>query len=80
MSGFTAKEKKKFRLRKYMQTHFFEFLVDMVVNVAFALLLLWLCHGTAYVRGVVLAIGYSLGKAAYNIHAYQKNDVDVDSH
>lgn len=77
-SGFTAKEKQQFHMKKYIKEHLFNFMIGLIGNVLLVLIVLYLCGGTKYVLGVLLAVAYSLGKGAYSLRDYKKDYLDVD--
>ena len=78
MSGFTAKEKRQFHMKKYIKEHLFNFCIGMLGNILLVLIVLYLCGGTRYLLGVLLAVVYSLGKGAYSLRDYKKDYLDVD--
>lgn len=77
-SSFTAKEKKRFRLKKYLKEHAFDFGFQFAVNVAFVSLVIYFCGGTRYDIGFALAVVYSIVKILYEVHIYKKEWLDVD--
>lgn len=77
-SNFTMKEKKKFLLKKYIKNHLFEFAVECIINILFVLLIIYLCEGTKYFLGVILAIVYSIGKIINSVKIYKKDWIDID--
>ena len=78
MNGFTAKEKRQFHMKKYIKEHLFNFCIGMLGNILLVLIVLYLCGGTKYMLGVLLAVVYSLGKGAYSLRDYKKDYLDVD--
>ena len=78
MSAFTAKEKRDFRLKKYIKDMAFEFAVNAVKNVIFTELVVWVCGGSNYLMGLILALDYSVGWAAYGIVHFKRDWLDVD--
>ena len=77
-SGFTAKEKRQFHMKKYIKEHLFNFCIGMLGNILLVLIVLYLCDGKKYVLGIILAAAYSLGKGAYSLRDYKKDYLDVD--
>ena len=77
-SGFTAKEKRRFHLKKYIREHLFNFCVGMVGRILLTLAVVYLCGGTNYVRGAILAVAYSIGGGLYSLRDYKKDYLDVD--
>lgn len=78
MSGFTTEEKRKFRMKKYIKEHLFNFMIGLVGNILLVLVVLYLCGGTKYALGILLTVAYSLGKDAYSLRDYKKDYLDVD--
>ncbi len=77
-SGFTAKEKKRFRMRKYIKDHIFDFVLALVCNCLFAVLIVYLGGGARYGRCILLAVAYTIGKAVYSLQWYQKDYLNVE--
>ncbi len=73
MAGFTAEEKRKFRFQKYLREHIGEFFICLLVHVALTELVVFLCGGGNYARGAWLAVGYTVGKWAYELNVYKKD-------
>lgn len=78
MSNFTNKEKKSFLLKKFIKEHIFDFVMDMIINIAFVLLVVYFCEGTNYIYGIIMAVVYSIGKSVNNIKVYKKDYLDID--
>lgn len=78
MSSFTNQEKRQFRMKKYIKEHLFNFCIGMLGNILLVLIVLYLCGGTKYLLGVLLAAAYSLGKGLYSLRDYKKDYLDVD--
>lgn len=78
MGTFTTTEKKRFRLKKHLKARAFDYLLELVKNLAFTELILLACGGGNYIKGAVLAAGYTLGWALYDIWHYKKEWLDVD--
>lgn len=76
--AFTAKERKRFQLKKYCKDHWFEYAVELVVNVLLVLLILYLCGGTKYLLGALMAVVYSIAKTLYTVYIYKKEYLDMD--
>lgn len=77
-SGFTAKEKKRFLMRKYIKDHLFDFILALVCNCLFTALIVHFGGGTRYGRCILLAVAYTVGKAAYSLRWYRKDYLNVD--
>ena len=78
MSGFTTEEKRQFHLKKYIKDHLFNFCVRMVGNILLTLAVVYLCGGTNYVRGAILAAAYTIGGGLYSLRDYKKDYLDAD--
>lgn len=77
-TAFTNEEKRKFFFRKYLKEHIFDFILTIVVNIIFVLIILYFCKGTDYLLGIVLSVVYSLGRIAYDIRSYKKDYLNID--
>lgn len=77
-SSFTNQEKRQFHMKKYIKDHSVNFIIGMLGNILLVLIVLYLCGGTKYLLGVLLAVVYSLGKGAYSLRDYKKDYLDVD--
>ena len=75
--SFTDKEKKSFRMKKYLKEHIFDFVLEFLVNIAFTMLIIYLCGGEKYLLGGALASVYSLVKIFIDVRAYKKYYLDV---
>lgn len=78
MSSFTTAEKRQFHLKKYIKEHLFNFCIGMLGNILLVLIVLYLCGGTNYVLGVLLAVAWSIGKGAISLRDYKKDYLDAD--
>ena len=78
MSAFTNKEKRRFHMKKYIKEHLFNFCVGMAGRILLILAVVYLCGGTDYVRGAILAAAYSIGGGIYSLRDYKKDYLDVD--
>ncbi len=74
---FTDKEKKRFRMKKYLKEHIFDFVLELCINVAFTLLIVYICEGEKYWLGAILAVLYSIVKIFAEIRMYKKYYLDV---
>ena len=71
---FSPKEQKRFRMKKYIREHIFDFCLECVLQALFVCLVLYFCGGTKYLLGILLSIAYTLGKACNELRCY-RNDV-----
>ena len=78
MSAFTNKEKRRFHMKKYIKEHLFNFCVGIAGRILLILAVVYLCGGTDYVRGAILAATYSIGGGIYSLRDYKKDYLDVD--
>lgn len=78
-SSFTAEERRRFRLSKYLREHLFDYGLRIVGNVICILLVLRLCGGTNYLLGAALATAWSLGKTVWDIRWYQRDYLEQNS-
>lgn len=76
--GFTAKEKRWFHLKKYIRDQLFNFCLGMAGRILLTLAVVYLCGGTNYVRGAILAAAYSVGGGIYSLRDYKKDYLDVE--
>lgn len=75
---FSKEEKRKYRVKKHIKDHLFEYILDIIGPLLFTMLLLYLCKAENYVYGIILSIAYSFGKILYNLHYYKKEHIDMD--
>lgn len=71
-TGFTQEEKTTFLLKKHIKDNFFNYLIDMIVNLVFVIILLYLCEAQRFAFGILLSIAYSIGCIVSSIVAYKK--------
>ncbi len=76
--AFTTEEKRKYMLKKHIQNHLFEYVLDFVGPIVLTLLLLYLCKAQSFTPGIVVSIAYSIGKTVSNIRHYKRDYVDRD--
>ena len=77
-SGFTPAEKRRFLMRKYIKEHIFDFVLGLVCSCLYVALIVFLCGGTRYLLGVLLAAAGTVIKAAYSLRCYRKDYLNVD--
>lgn len=77
-TGFTAEEKRQFRMRKYVKEHIFDFVLGLVCSCLLVVLTVYLSGGTRYGRCILLAVAYTVVKAAYRLSWYRKDYLNVD--
>lgn len=77
-SKFSKKEKRRYMLKKHIKDHLFEYVLDIVGPLTFALLLLYLCKAENYVYGIIVSVAYSFGRIVYNLYHYKKEYIDID--
>ena len=65
-------------MRKYVKEHIFDFVLGLVCNSLFAALIVYLSGGTRYGRCILLAVAYTVVKAAYRLSWYRKDYLNVD--
>lgn len=69
---FAEKEKKKHILKKYIKSHLFEFILDIIGPMLLTMLFLYLCKSENYIYGICLSVAYSFGKIIYRLHCFKK--------
>lgn len=74
---FTEKEKKSFLLKKHIKNHMFEYIVETIINVAFADLIVYISGGSEYLLVSLLAVVYSIFKILYNLKSFKKDFIDI---
>ena len=77
-TGFTPAEKRRFLMRKYIREHIFDFVLGLVCNCLYVVLIVFLCGGTRYLLGVLLAVVGTIIRAAYSLSWYRKDYLNVD--
>ena len=75
---FTVDEKKKIMMKRHIKNHLLDYVLQCAVNIVFTVLLIYLCDGTKYILGIILALAYSLGGIAFSIKTYKKDWVDIN--
>lgn len=76
--GFTPKETRRFRMRKYIREHLFDFALGLLGRCLFAALAVYLGGGTKYVPALLLAAVWSLIRAGYSLRWYQKDYLEAE--
>lgn len=77
-TGFTPEEKRRFLMRKYIREHIFDFVLSLVWSCLLVVLTVYLSGGTRYGRCILLAVAYTVVKAAYRLSWYRKDYLNVD--
>ncbi len=77
-SQFTVTEKRKWLLKKHMKDHAFEYILDIVITMAFAFLLLKLCKAEDILLGMLLSFAWASGRIVQQIHYYKKEYVNMN--
>lgn len=75
-SGFSEQEKKKFKLKKHIKNHSFEYILDFIGPMLLTIIILNLCKSERIWLGVVLSFFYSLGRISYDIYTIIKIGTD----
>lgn len=78
MSAFTMEERWSFKLKKYLKERALDFLLELIKNIMLVELVVWRCAGSGYLQGAIMALGYTVGWAVYDVYHYKKEWVDVD--
>lgn len=77
-SSFTEKEKADFLLKKHIKNHMFEFVLEVIVNVAFADLIVYISNRNEYLFVSLLACIYSFAKILYNLRVFKKDYININ--
>lgn len=73
-SKFTREEKQKFKLRKHIKDHLFEYILDVVGIVLVTLLVLYLLNREdKFIFGIAASLVYGIIKTIYKIYSYKKD-------
>lgn len=78
MPGFTREEKVEFRFRKYVKEHAADFFISLLGHVLLTEAVVYLCGGTKYLAGALLALGYTAGKWLYTLYFYKKEWLEIE--
>ncbi|RKJ41506.1 hypothetical protein D7X94_04275 [Acutalibacter sp. 1XD8-33] len=78
MGAFTAEEKKSFRLKRHLKARAFDYVLELMKNLILTEMVVWACGGGRFLTGAVMAAGYTLGWALYDIWHYKKEWLDLD--
>lgn len=78
MENFSKEEKKKYKLKKHIKNHLFEYVLDFIGPILLTWLILYICKAEKFMYGILFSFIYSLGKTAYHIYHYKKDYVDID--
>lgn len=78
MPGFTKEEKVRFRYRKYVKEHVFDFFIRLALHTALTEAVVYLCGGTKYLTGFILALGYTVGHWLVALYCYKKEWLEID--
>ncbi len=76
-SQFTVAEKRKWQLNNHLKNHAFEYILDIILTVVFVCILLKLCNAENVVFGVLISVGWAVGRVAWQIHLYKKEYVNT---
>ena len=78
MESFSKEEKKRYKLKKHIKNHLFEYVLDFIGPILLTYIVLYICKAENFVYGIALSFFYSLGKIAYHIYHYNKDYIDTD--
>ena len=78
MESFSKEEKKRYKFKKNMKDHLFEYVLDFIGPILLTCIILYICKAENFVYGIALSFFYSIGKTAYHIYHYKKDYVDID--
>ncbi|MCD7917510.1 MAG: hypothetical protein LUF84_03480 [Clostridiales bacterium] len=76
--SFTTEEKRRFRLKKHLKDHLFEYVLDILGPMAFAAVLLYLCEAERFAYGILLGLAWGVGRVAYRLYHYKKEYIDIN--
>ncbi|MBO5413017.1 MAG: hypothetical protein J6A29_01700 [Clostridia bacterium] len=77
-NNFNVEEKRKYMFKKHIKNHLFEYILDFMGPILFAILILYLGKAQEYIYGIACSIVYSLGRLTYNLKNYKKEYIDID--
>ena len=78
MESFSKEEKKRYKLKKHIKNHLFEYVLDFIGPILLTYSVLYICKAENFGYGIALSFFYSLGKIAYHIYHYKKDYIDTD--
>lgn len=78
MAAFTVEEKKRFRLKKHLRARAFDYGMELLKNLILTEIVVWACGGEKFLTGAVMAAGYTIGWALYDIIHYKREWLDLD--
>ena len=76
--AFTDDEVRAFRLKTHIKNHLFEYVLNILVKMAFAAFIVFISKGTEY--WVAILIGFILGisEVLGELKAYRKDYIEID--
>ena len=76
MSGFTERERRRYRLKNHLKTHWFAYALDCIGPAILAAILLYVCKAQEILPGIVMAFVYGLGKTCWSIRHFIKDNLE----
>ena len=75
---FSDEEVKKFLLSTHLKNHMFEYVLKILLKMAFAAVIVLVSHGTEYLTAIL--IGFVLGAAEvlFEIKSYKKDWIELE--
>lgn len=78
MQGFTAEERVKFRFKKYAKEHVADFFISLMGHALLTELVVYLCGGTRFLYGFLLALVYTVGRWLYGLYWFKKEWLETE--
>lgn len=78
MSAFSKDEKRRYMLKTHIRNHLFEYIADVVTQLLFVILLLYICHAENFVCGIIFSIIFSMIKISRELFSYKREYVDIE--
>ena len=75
---FTDEEVKNFLFKTHLKNHMFEYVLNILLKIAFAALIVFISGGTKYI--VAMFIGFILGFAEvlFELKSYKKDYIELE--
>ena len=74
----TDEEVKKFLFNIHLKNHLFEYILKIILKIAFAALIVFISGGKSYIPAIIIGLVLGLVEVAMELKAYKKDYIEFE--
>ena len=76
--SFTDEEVKKFLFNIHLKNHLFEYVLNIILKMAFAALIVFISKGSDYLLAVLLGFVLGILEVLFELNSYKKDYIELE--